>query len=216
MTMTRTPRPNRYPGNCGTCGKPVAAEAGYLTGTRGAWGVRHRTADDCTAAAPAETRTTTTTVTTTTHEVADGEFHVVGDTLYRVQKARGSDRLYAKAATIACGHCGARLTVETIDTCCAGEHGVRVVIDWEYVGRRPFAQFTDDTVMTWEQARHLGTLTSKCIRCSTTLGGDTNESEIRSLAAGYGRTCAENMGWPYPTLAEATKIIASRTRRVAA
>lgn len=48
-----TERTNRYAGRCAKCGGDVAAEAGLLLGSAGAWRIEHRDGDCVAAAAPA-------------------------------------------------------------------------------------------------------------------------------------------------------------------
>ena len=45
-------RTNSYPANCTVCGRRVAAHAGYLSGSRGNWKVRHRTCPSVPARSP--------------------------------------------------------------------------------------------------------------------------------------------------------------------
>ena len=52
-----------------------------------------------------------------------------------------------------------------------------------------------------EEAAAIGRTHSFCVSCCRDLSDD------RSLAAGYGETCASNNGWAYPTRAEAAAIL---------
>lgn len=71
---------------------------------------------------------------------------------------------------------------------------------WEYA---PGAHRTlnDDDRLTAAEAARLGKLHGFCVRCCRTL------DDVRSVAAGYGSTCAKREGWPYPTLDEARRMV---------
>ena len=55
--------------------------------------------------------------------------------------------------------------------------------------------------LTQDEASAFGRLHSFCCACGRDLDDD------RSLAAGYGPVCARNLGWWYPTMAEAREIL---------
>jgi hypothetical protein len=55
--------------------------------------------------------------------------------------------------------------------------------------------------MTQDEAAAFGRQYSFCCNCAKYLDDD------RSLAAGYGPTCAANMGWHYPSYDEASTIL---------
>jgi hypothetical protein len=57
-------------------------------------------------------------------------------------------------------------------------------------------------ILTQAEAQAFGRQYSFCVNCAITLTDD------RSLAAGYGETCAGNNGWFYPNKAEAAEMLA--------
>lgn len=61
---------------------------------------------------------------------------------------------------------------------------------------------TDAHRLTEEQAREFGKQHGFCVACARSLDDD------RSLAVGYGPVCATNHGWFYPTLEQASEILA--------
>jgi hypothetical protein len=60
-------------------------------------------------------------------------------------------------------------------------------------------------LMTQEEAAKFGQEFSFCVNCGLYLNDD------RSLAAGYGETCAKNKGWFYPNYAQAANILGRPT-----
>lgn len=60
---------------------------------------------------------------------------------------------------------------------------------------------SDSTLMTQEDARAFGHANKFCVACLKEL------SDIRSMASGYGATCASNHGWHYCTTEEAVAIL---------
>lgn len=56
-------------------------------------------------------------------------------------------------------------------------------------------------LLTQEEASRIGRLHRFCVSCCRDLSDD------RSLASGYGQTCAENNGWWYASLKEAKEIL---------
>jgi len=75
---------------------------------------------------------------------------------------------------------------------------------WEYLGKRGLVGLSADTAMTAAQATAWGQQYHQCVNCFAEL------EDKRSMAAGYGPTCAKNHGWVYPTMAEAEVILAAR------
>lgn len=90
----------------------------------------------------------------------------------------------------------AKILTDTIDA--YGTHW-----SFEYAGKRGLKGLSDETLLPFEDARKFGRLTSSCVNCLRPL------SDERSVAAGYGAWCANNHGWPYPTMDEALEMIAS-------
>ena len=64
-------------------------------------------------------------------------------------------------------------------------------------------QLTEDEAATWGIANDL------CFNCIS-MGMPGYLTDDRSLAAGYGETCARNNGWRYPSAAEAAEILRDR------
>lgn len=75
---------------------------------------------------------------------------------------------------------------------------------WEYLGKRGLRGLSADTAMTAAQATAWGQQYQQCVNCFAEL------EDKRSMAAGYGPTCAKNHGWVYPSMAEAEVILAAR------
>lgn len=78
-----------------------------------------------------------------------------------------------------------------------------ILYEFEYRGKRALNGLSTETLLPMEEARKFGRLTSQCVNCLKQL------KDERSIAAGYGATCADNHGWWYPTMSEAMKIIAA-------
>lgn len=64
--------------------------------------------------------------------------------------------------------------------------------------------FTAAERLSAQEAAALGHAHGFCFRCCKAL------NDKRSVAAGYGETCAKRLGFPYPTLAEAEAILVER------
>lgn len=78
---------------------------------------------------------------------------------------------------------------------------------WEYTGKRGLTGCNADSMMTHKAVADLGRLISKdgkgaCVVCLVE-GRDPTLTDVRSIAAGYGATCAARFGWHYPSQAEA-------------
>jgi len=100
-------------------------------------------------------------VTTGSAEPPEG-IHLAGDQIFKVQVAHhGSGKKYAKQLNKNSG-------------------------SFDYVGRAPFGQLSEETLMTLAQAKEFGHLYGMCIKCGRTL---TDEG---SIAAGIGPICAES------------------------
>lgn len=63
--------------------------------------------------------------------------------------------------------------------------------EWEYAGRQPLARLSAGDKVTAEQAKVFGLLYGQCVFCSRTL------TDERSIAVGYGETCASHNGLPW-------------------
>lgn len=176
--------PNRYDGECFLCSAMVDATTGWChRNETGRWVVRHRSGE-C-RETPAQTEAREAHVP---YFAQDGEVHLVGSTFYRFRAGRQSRRIYAQRAILTPQPDGS------------------VDVEWRYA---PAARHecSTETRLTWDQARDFGVLTNRCIRCNYNL------RTTRSIAQGYGPDCAEIMGWPTLTEAEAEAIIAERTAR---
>jgi hypothetical protein len=83
-------------------------------------------------------------------------------------------------------------------------HGDHATFEYETGGRRIVAdalQAGTAHLMTQDEAAAFGRQYSFCCNCARYLDDD------RSVAAGYGPTCADNLGWWYPSYAEAAAIL---------
>jgi hypothetical protein len=83
-------------------------------------------------------------------------------------------------------------------------HGDHATFEYEQGGRRIVADALaagKAHLMTQDEAAAFGRQYSFCCNCAKYLDDD------RSLAAGYGPTCAANNGWYYPTHTEAAAIL---------
>lgn len=68
------------------------------------------------------------------------------------------------------------------------------------------SRLTDEHRLTEEQARAYGRQYGFCVACARPLNDD------RSIAVGYGQTCADNHGWFYPTQEQAGELLARPAR----
>ena len=105
-------------------------------------------------------------------------FYLLDGTVYTVVRGTYTPRLYAK-----------RLVP-----------GARGSAHWAY-DNSAYKRLSDDDRLTHTEAARLGHLYGVCVRCTKGL------TDIRSQSAGYGRTCARVMGWPYPTKREAEETL---------
>lgn len=121
--------------------------------------------------------------------VAEG-MYVRGDgEVFRVQRS-GYGRCYAK-----------HVAIDASDP-----DYVRVHFDYE-----PGAIYslTDEMKMTEVEAKAFGARYGFCCVCCIEL------TDNRSVLAGYGKTCAKNNGWWYPTIREAKALMADQELAVA-
>lgn len=174
---------NRYPGPCGSCGIRVPAQAGRLVKERGQWSVLHGTVQECLEAqAAAEAAEPKAPAT-------EPGMYRLGETFYKVQLGKRSGRPFAKRVII-----------------------LPDKFRFVYEAGAIFELGADDK-LSFEAAREFGMLHGQCVNCGLPLGPqDGKEGEIRSLAAGYGQTCARNNGWPYPSKKEALAILAAASQ----
>lgn len=71
----------------------------------------------------------------------------------------------------------------------------------DYTGRAPLAALTVEHRLTEIEAAQIGRTHGFCVACLRRLDED------RSIAAGYGPTCAQQNGWHYPSASEAAAIL---------
>lgn len=78
-----------------------------------------------------------------------------------------------------------------------GAYTLRLVdgVRWDYEPGLRWS-ISEETKMPAERAAQIGLATGVCVRCLIPL------TDPRSVAVGYGSTCARNEGWVYPKLAE--------------
>lgn len=74
---------------------------------------------------------------------------------------------------------------------------------FEYRGKAGLKGLSDDTRLSDEAAAKFGRTYGICVRCARHL------TDERSIAVGYGATCASNEGWYYPTMDEALEALRS-------
>lgn len=74
--------------------------------------------------------------------------------------------------------------------------------------RRVFKGLALGTIrlLTGDEARAYGRQHQRCFNCLS-IGRPGELSDDRSIAAGYGETCADNNGWWYPTAEQAAEIL---------
>lgn len=73
-------------------------------------------------------------------------------------------------------------------------------VSFSRAGRATFLKASDR--LTWKEARDLGVAYNACINCGKSL------SDPQSVVAGYGKTCSETCGWPYPGAKLAKAVLA--------
>lgn len=117
-------------------------------------------------------------------EIEDGVYLKDGHYLKVVHAIHGSGHQYAK------------VLVPAVD-----EDGKKV-FSWEYLGKAPLATLSADDKLDAEQAKEFGLLYGCCINCARGLTRD------ESIYVGYGKTCAKNNGWFYPTKKELASLTA--------
>lgn len=171
-------RPNNYDGACKDCGGQVEAQAGVIrkdTAT-GRWVTHHKPGECLSAEAKAALEADRVTEPGLYRRVM---LDPVKTDVFRVRKARTSDRLYGEKV-------------------CPYPDGT---VAFAYNGKAmSFLRSSDK--LTWQEARDFGCAYGACIACGRTL------SDARSLVQGYGNTCAGHYRWPTVTIKQAEAIIA--------
>lgn len=76
--------------------------------------------------------------------------------------------------------------------------------EWVYLGKKPLAFLVEDDALTFERAAQLGEALGMCVNCARDLSDD------RSQWASYGATCANNLGWPYPSAKDTREAVRRR------
>lgn len=116
---------------------------------------------------------------------------------FRVRRSMSTKRLYALSAHV---------------RSFTGQDGkIAHALEYGEYDRNLINRLTGSMKLTFAEASEFGLLFGICIEC----GADLHGNQDRSIAAGYGETCAKNNGWPYPSAREAARIIAERAARVA-
>lgn len=164
MTTTITaPRISKYRTRCATCTEYVEPGEGHLTGTRGAWLVRH--------AAPCQPTSTPTTPESVSEidQLSPGMYRREGD-IFKVQQTQDKARLYAKRL-VPFG--GKRL----ID---ADESTVRFEFEYD---RGAIHTLRAADRMTLDEAKAFGIRYGVCCVCNTRL------TDAKSVALGIGPVC---------------------------
>lgn len=176
-------RKNSYPGPCGTCRQRVEAEQGKIIKETWGWQAYHLDGQ-CPEPKPGPVEPLAI------HPAIEAGIYINPTTgeVYKVQVAvHGSGRLYAKKL----------MPIE-------GNPKRGAIFTYK-------AGLIHQINSTWriqpEQAREFGVVYGCCINCGLTLTRETSQ------AAGYGPTCAEHNGWPYPTEEEAALILSNRKEK---
>jgi hypothetical protein len=170
--------PNAYPGRCTKCGTFVEAQQGLRARVNGKWTVQHVTCPEGEQRAPRA-------------EVAPGLYRQDDGEVFKLYTTQNG-RLFGKVLEV-------YVTVDSFGK--PHSHG-------SFEGQRGIVRKVAEGVakgttrlLTEDEAKAFGRQHSLCICCTRDLDDD------RSLAAGYGPVCAANMGWSYPTYAQAAEIL---------
>jgi len=103
---------------------------------------------------------------------------------------------YVKVYTTRNGYTVAKVLVERMSEV-ESETGPLTKWEFDYRGRGGLKGLDETTKLTWEEAKAFGKTYGICVNCAAHL------TDERSIYAGYGPVCADNHGWPYPSMAEA-------------
>jgi len=183
-----THRPNSYDGACVKCGGNVPSKTGRIekSPSTGRWQTFHLTAADCITEAEKA-------VLEADRVDEPGLYRLVTERaidstdIYRVRKARTSERLY-----------GEKVVTHTHTHPDGTTH---TDVSFVYNGNAMrFLRKCDK--LTWSEARAFGKAYGACVACGRTL------NDPRSLVQSYGPTCAKKYHWPTVTLKQAEAIIA--------
>jgi len=107
---------------------------------------------------------------------------------------KNSEGEYVKVYTTRNGYTVAKVLVGTVVD---GPGEKTMAWTFEYAGKRGLKGLSEATKLSWEEAKAFGKTYGICVNCAAHL------TDERSIYAGYGPVCAENHGWPYPSMAEA-------------
>lgn len=176
-----TVRPNSYDGTCTACGVHVAAKTGRIEKIDGKWRTFHL---------DGECPTGDDLAALVADKVTEPGIYRKDGQFFRVKAGR-----YDKSTFWA-----ERIYVPEPDELAATGF-VKDVI-FIKAGRATFLKASDK--ITLAEARAFGVAVGSCINCGLTLDGEDG----KSLTAGYGATCARNLGWAYPTTADMKTIAA--------
>lgn len=182
-------RTNLYAGKCGSCGGRVPAETGQLIKDGGSWTVLHWPDECLTIDQRQEQEAQAVTRQAENERIrqlqpgmylgTDGEF-------YKVQLSKAG-RPYAKVARV-------------IDHGDDLPNEERFTVHFEYAQGAVY-DLTEETRLSWQEARDFGMQFNTCIWCGLTL------ADAPSVLAGYGPVCGAKNGWPVLTKMQARKVI---------
>jgi hypothetical protein len=166
-------RSNSYAGKCGKCGHEVAAGAGYLTGSRGAWGTEHLDGE-CITGTPEPRK----------HELTE----IVGDLEdgnYAVPATSGeTDVWYFSIATNKGFYNPDKKGQRIVRMVAGGGNDFRVSNDWvTKVVAMVRAQGAVESMQMFAREMHV------CGRCGEDL------SRADSKVTGFGPTCRNKIGY---------------------
>ena len=181
-TLPAPVRSNQYGGKCIKCGEYVAPATGRIEKQGAQWKVLHLDgACPTPQAGPAAQ-----------NDVAEGLYLFDGGRIAKVYKTR-NDRLAVKD-----------LVTISVGTNADGTTKFRGSFQYRAGGMRSVREgVLNGTahLLSQTEASAFGQQYSICVNCGLDLDDD------RSLAAGYGPTCAKNNGWHYPSYEEASIIL---------
>lgn len=181
-TLPAPVRTNNYGGKCVTCTTWVAEKKGRIEKVNGRWATFHLDGECVTAK-----------VATPVADLENGLYLHDDGTVRKVYTTRNERQAVKVLVPQSTGEVNADGTPKLRGSFQYVQGGVRIVRDALAAGTAH--------VLTEAEAGAFGRQFSFCVNCGLYLDDD------RSLAAGYGPTCAENNHWFYPTYEEASKIL---------
>ena len=175
-------RTNNYGGKCGKCAVWVEPQTGRIEKINGRWVTFHLDGACPTPAAA-----------TPKVDLAFGLYLHDDGTVHKVYKTRNDRPAVKVLVPQSTGEINADGTPRLRGSFQYVSGGVRIVAAAVLAGTAH--------ALTQDEAAAFGRQFSFCVNCGLYLDDD------RSLAAGYGPTCAENNRWWYPTYTEAAAIL---------